>query len=491
MTNPPVELPLGDGLDRDSGSMVVARTAQEDLRNVSLTDGIALLRKGSDVTADEFLDPDDDEPMDVILAGLALKVENAGVVVAYRESTRVVHVYRVTRAGSSPTYLGAWFTLDASATTPPIVTLAEVSGLLFMAHNEDAISLRAVTVYYDPETSALYPLTAAWAHGTTINPSGANNAIKYRPLGSLATPVTVAYVNPGAPSAAFSVAVVAGAITVNLATDAGSVVTTTANDVVAGIAGSAPASALVSAALAVDETGAGLVAAVSATAITGGIMGRGVVEHLGAYLAVWGYGSGIETRDDLVRTSMPGEPTVIRLQHYESFGQKGDPVVACASIGRGGLIVYKGEETWRLFGTDRSNFGKEQLDSKVGLGGVRLVIVVDGGAMAWTHLGPRVCTGGIPIDLAIPLALYTSAPSDLAEGSELSVGFACHLPDRNELRFHFGERYYAYHLITKRWSYGEMSSAPSCGFLLPGAGDALVQPGFIGTFSVLSDEEGP
>lgn len=490
MTNPPIELPLGDGLDRNSGSMVVARTAQEDLRNVTLTDGLALLRKGSTDTA-EFLDPSDGAPMDVILAGLALKVENAGVVVALRESTRGVHVYRVTRAGATPTYIGLWFTLNASAASPPIITLAEVSGLLFMAHAEDAISIRATTAYYDPETATLFPLTAAWAHGTTINPAGLNNAIKFRPIGTLATAVTVRYVDPAAPAAAFSVVVVGGAITVNLATDGGSVITTTANDIVAGILASGAASALVECALVTGETGAGLVTAIAATAILGGIRYLGVVEHLGAYLAGWGYGTETETRDDLVRTSMPGEPTEFRLQHYESFGQKGDPVVGCASIGRGGLIVGKGEETWRLYGTDRSNFGKEQLDPKIGWAGVRLGIVVDGGVVAWSRLGPRLCTGGIPIDLAIPLALYTSAPADLAASGQASLGFACHLPDRNELRFHFERRYYAYHLITKRWSYGEMTTAPSCGFLLPGAGDAEAQPGLVSSLTVLSDAEGP
>lgn len=488
--NDPVELPFGSGLDRDTGSMAVPATAQEDLRNVILTEGIAFLDKGLIETA-AFLDPDDDEPMDVILAGLALKVENAGVVVALRESTGEVHVYRVTRAGTTPSHLGVWFTLNASALTPPVIQLAEVSGLLFMAHGEDALSLRATTAYYDPETSALYPLTAAWAHGTSINPAGNNNAIKYRPIGSLAVPVTVTYVNPGTPAAAFSVVVVGGAITVNLATDGGSVVTTTANAVITGIEASGPASALVAVALVTGETGAGLVAAVSSTPIVGGMRFLGVIEHLGAYLSGWGYGSEIETRDDLVRMSMPGEPTVFRLQHYFPFGQKGDPVRSCASIGKTGLIVYKSEETWVQTGTDRSNFGKEQLDPKVGIAGPRLVVVFDGGALAWTHLGPRICLGATPIDLAIPLALYASGPSDLAATSEARLGFACHFPDRNQIRFHFGNRYYGFHLVTKRWSYGELTAPPSCAFLLPGAGDAEVQPGLVGTFSILSDVIGP
>lgn len=489
MTNPPVQLPLGDGLDRDSGSMVVPGTAQEDLRNVSLTEGMALLRKGELSTAD-FTDPDDDAPIDVILAGLALKVENAGVVVGLRESTGKVYVWRISRAGSAPALIGLWFTLDAAAASPPVIQLAEVSGLLFMAHGEEAISLRATTAYYDPDTSALYPLTAAWAHGTTLDPAGANNAVKFRPIGSLATSVTVAYVNPGAPSAALSIGVVGGAITVNLATDGASAITTTASDIVTAIAASGAASALVECALATGSDGTGVVTAIAATAIVGGIRGLGVVEHLGAYLAVWGYGSEIETRGDLVRMSMPGQPTVFRLQHYDSFGQEGDDVVNCSSIGRGGLLVRKGEETWVQTGTDRSNFGKFQLDPKVGIAGPRLAVVVDGGSVAWTHLGPRLCLGNIPVDLAIPLALYASAPSDLPDAGEARLGFACHLPDRNELRFHFERRYYAFHLVKKQWSYGEMAVAPTCGFLLPGAGDSTVQPGYVSTLSVSSDVEG-
>lgn len=485
-----VPIPFGEGLDRDSGSMVVAATSHEDVRNAHLTEGMALLVKGS-VSSAEFLDPDDDEPIDVILAGHAMKVENAGVVIGYRTSTRKLHVYRTTRAGTSPSHIGVWFTLNASAVTPPIAILAEVSGFLFMAHDEPSVTLRAATAYYDPTSASLFSLTADWAHATLVDPTGANNAIRYRPVAPIGSGITVEYVDPGAPGAALAVVVVGSAITVNLATDGGSVITTIANDIVAAIQASDDASALVAVSIPPDEDGTGLATAIGPVDIgdQDGIRFRGVVEHLGAFLGGWAYGSELETRSDLVRMSMPGQPTTFRLKDYDSFGQKGDPVVGCFSTGRT-LLVYKGEETWEQFGTNRSNFGKRQLDTKVGLLASRLAIVVDGACVAWSHIGPRVSDGSPPVDLSIPLALYAPAPTDLVAEGDSVYAFAVLLPNRNELRFHFGRRYYAYSLITKRWSYGEMNVAPTCGFLLPGGDSSSVSAGFASDLAVTSDTEG-
>lgn len=495
---PKLSLPFGSGLDRDTGSAVVPATSQEDLRNVHLTQGLAFLRNGSEVTA-TFIDPDDGGAIDVLVAGLALKVENAGVVVGYRSSTRKLHVYRVTRAGGSPSYLGLWGTIDASAVAPPIVWLAEVSGLLFMAHDEDSVTRRLPTAYYDPTAGALYPLGASWAHANTISPGGTNNTIRAWPVAALGTVITLEYVDPGGVTAAFSVTVAGSAITVHLAR-AASAVTTTANDVIAGLQASAPASALIAVAVDPGSDGTGLVSALAPVTIDAGdgIRFRGVTDHLGAYLAGWGYGTEAENRPDFVRLSLPDDPTTFRLQYYESIGQKGDSVLVCLTLGLSGLLCCKAEETWNHTGTDRSNFGKQQVDPTLGVLTGKLGIVIDdadgnGNALAliWSKLGPRVSNGGGLVDLAQPLAIDRPAPTDLSPEGDPSTAFAVYLPNRSEVRFHFGQRFYAYSLLNKKspWSYGEMAVAPTCGFLLAGSGGANVEAGSAGSLMVTSDVE--
>lgn len=81
------------------------------------------------------------------------------------------------------------------------------------------------------------------------------------------SPITIVYVVAGA-STAFSVSVTSNAITVNMATSAGSASVTTADQVAAGIAASGPASALVTAT--VTGTHSAVQLAIGSTALTGG-----------------------------------------------------------------------------------------------------------------------------------------------------------------------------------------------------------------------------
>jgi hypothetical protein len=101
--------------------------------------------------------------------------------------------------------------------------------------------------------------------------TGANNDLTYtaRVAGLASESVTVRYVDPGAASAALSVAVVGQAITVNLATNGSSVITSTAAQVRDAINGSAAASALVFAANAAANDGTGVVTALAATPLAG------------------------------------------------------------------------------------------------------------------------------------------------------------------------------------------------------------------------------
>lgn len=495
-----VQLPLGAGIDRESGPMVRDASAQEDLRNVHLHRGFAYLRKGS-VEAAALLDPDDDAPMTEVLAGEHFKAAAVGIVVAWRESTRGVHVYRITRAGASPQHLGLWFTLAAGAAEPPRIFLGEVAGHMWMAHDEAAITLRAVTVGYDPTSGDLVPLTAAWAHCTTIDPAGAENAIRYRKRAAVDLDVTVTYVDPVGNNVPLSVAVAGGDITVTLETDGASAVVSTAAEVLAVLEADDDVLELVAAALDPDdgglEDGSGVMTAIAETPIANdGIRFRGVTEHLGAYLAGWGYGTEREAHPEYVRMSLPTEPGTFELQHYAAIGQKGDAVLRCLSTG-GTLLCFKAFEHWEHFGENRRSFGVRRLDPLVGILSSRLGIVIDqdgtGAAIAfvWTPLGPRLSNGGPLIDLAIPLALFTPEPEDLAALGNPDEAFAAFLPDRRQVRFHFGERYYAFDLIAKQWSYGELAFEPSCGFLLPGVADVAVPAGSVSDLEVIEDIEEP
>jgi hypothetical protein len=102
--------------------------------------------------------------------------------------------------------------------------------------------------------------------------SGANNDMVFsaRIAGSKGNGISIAYVNPGTPSAALSVAVVARAITVNLATNGGSSITSTAAEVKAALEANERIADLITIANSGADTGAGVVTALTATNLAGG-----------------------------------------------------------------------------------------------------------------------------------------------------------------------------------------------------------------------------
>ena len=104
----------------------------------------------------------------------------------------------------------------------------------------------------------------------TVDCANADADVKYtsKLAGHLGNAISVAYVDPGAPSSPLSIGVAVNAITVNLATDAGGVITSTSADVVAAVNGDASAFALVSAALV--AAGTGVVEAKAAAFLKGG-----------------------------------------------------------------------------------------------------------------------------------------------------------------------------------------------------------------------------
>lgn len=114
--------------------------------------------------------------------------------------------------------------------------------------------------------------TAAVAAALLTGVVGSNNALTWtaKDAGADGNEITVALVNPGTASHAIAVAVVDNAITVTLATDSGSALTSTAAQITTAVSGNAPANALVGTANTSSSSGAGVAAAVAPTHLAGG-----------------------------------------------------------------------------------------------------------------------------------------------------------------------------------------------------------------------------
>lgn len=125
-------------------------------------------------------------------------------------------------------------------------------------------------------TRVVVPVTdaAPAAAALTTALSGADNDLTFtaRAGGQWGNDIQIAYVDPGGVAASPSVVVAGFLITVNLGR-AASAINTTAQRVITLIRSSADARALVDVELAVGSDGSGLVTAMAATPLTGGIFG--------------------------------------------------------------------------------------------------------------------------------------------------------------------------------------------------------------------------
>ncbi len=113
---------------------------------------------------------------------------------------------------------------------------------------------------------------SAVAATLSTNLSGSNNDLTFTAVtaGTGGNSVTVSYVDPSANAASLSVSVLGTAITVNLATDGGGLITSTATLVRAALIASTPAAALITPTLKTGNDGTGVVTALAATALAGG-----------------------------------------------------------------------------------------------------------------------------------------------------------------------------------------------------------------------------
>lgn len=116
------------------------------------------------------------------------------------------------------------------------------------------------------------PLTKTKATLST-SLTGSNNDIVLTAVtgGTAGNSITLALVAPGTNNAALGIVVTGNAIVANLATDGSAAITTTATQLLAALAASGAAAALVTGALKGADTGAGVVTALSAANLSGGL----------------------------------------------------------------------------------------------------------------------------------------------------------------------------------------------------------------------------
>lgn len=154
--NPRVAMPFGSGLDRDTGIMAVRPGTFEDIRNLMLHQGKAIVRPGFG-SALELLD-DAGTAISHIVAGFPLRSDSVGIVVSYQEDAQRVWVHSVNDDGTVAVRLGEWeHDQGGWGSTPPVVHMAESYGNVFMAHDKRAVTSRAPTIFYDT-TGSLEPL---------------------------------------------------------------------------------------------------------------------------------------------------------------------------------------------------------------------------------------------------------------------------------------------------------------------------------------------
>jgi hypothetical protein len=196
-----VVLPFGQGLDRETGVMVVRPASMEDLRNLLLYQGKAQVRRGflraSDLLASgSFGTLAADEPMTHVLAIQSLRTVRIGIVVAWEEDSREVHVFTVDATGRNPVHVGYWFTAHNGMTFErPVIVTTEARGRVFLAHDEPDGSypgIRANTMVYDPAAAIpLHELVIDYFNTGTYTPipsRGVQRHSKYLFLWGYGTP---------------------------------------------------------------------------------------------------------------------------------------------------------------------------------------------------------------------------------------------------------------------------------------------------------------
>jgi hypothetical protein len=433
--SPILKIPFGLGLDRETGVMTTSPSSMEDLRNVFLHEDKILMRRG--FLERLTLTDGSGNPMTHTLAGQALRQRREAIVVGYNDVLGEVHVFAVDQSALTQTHLGEWtsgryddgvtppygneiFPL-AVGSPPPKISMTEVGGRVFMAHDIADVALRARTVFVSTQT-----------HGDPL--SAPDDTIFFLPDES------AQYVFPEEDD-----------YTAN---------PTPLYDLVTDFANSDGLP---------DEP----------------IHFRGVTRHLdylvgwgwGSYDGV----TGLADRVEYVRFSKPAEPTVFTQMDYALVGDRGDPVVSCMPVGpsRGGsLLCFKETETYHIIGSSPATFGTFLLDQLHGMSASRAAVNVSGAVFFWSHEGPRFFDGSGPSQsLDIPLELIFPEPSSLIPEGPLDDAFAAYLPTYRVVLWVFGQRVYALTIRVGgnwKWSYWELGFPARSAWYMPPTGFGLL-----------------
>jgi hypothetical protein len=153
--------------------------------------------------------------------------------------------------------------------------IGEATQTTLMGYDTSALAVAALPSETAGKRAIGYIVIEANSNNATLTTAlaGANNDLVYTAVatGAEGNDVTIAYIDPAANDAVLDVVVTGTDIVVNLATDGGGTITTTADDIKAAIALDAAAVALVGTVVdAGGNDGSGLVIALAETALAGG-----------------------------------------------------------------------------------------------------------------------------------------------------------------------------------------------------------------------------
>ncbi len=197
---------------------------------------------------------------------------------------------------------------------------------------------------------------------------------------------------------------------------------------------------------------------------------RGFARHLN-YLVGWGYGTenaGAEDRPEILRISLPGEPDTMKPLHYAIVGQRNEPILGVATVGRN-LVIRKESDSHVLVGESNANFGVQPIDELYGVVAARLMITVGAINYFWSLQGPRASGVSKSDDLSELLDLAGPVPDALVTATAQEYGFAVYDAIEREALFVFGQWAYVLHLRNPsepRWSFRRYGVALAGGGML-------------------------
>jgi hypothetical protein len=189
------------------------------------------------------------------------------------------------------------------------------------------------------------------------------------------------------------------------------------------------------------------------------------------YMVGWGFGSNTDQdRAEVLRHSLPGQPTEFRAGDYALVGQRNEPILNVIQTGQV-AVVGKENDLWQWYGYSRETFGVRPLDSLFGFGGARLAGYFNGACLFWSlAAGPRLTDGQSPsVDLGARLDLDGFEPADLVRSCDITSGFIAIRPRRQSVEWVFGQLSYVLSMKQPeqpRWSYFQYAVPLNCYGLL-------------------------